>query len=1228
VLIGADLGPYRILDRLGSGAMGTVFLGLHGTDRVAIKVFHPHLLEQPGFLDRFRREAEMGLRVDHPNVVRTLDSRTQVVDGLPCYYLVMEYVEGITLREVLEDEGVQQEALLREIGRQVALGLEAIHASRIVHRDLKPENVLITRDDEVKIMDLGVALLRDETIRLSSSGQFLGSILYAAPEQFPGTERIEVDGRADLYALGMVLYELAAGDHPCYDGSMVRALELRSDGGFRRLGEVRLDVSEFFEEIVHTLLEKDREDRFPSASTLVETLAEGEASRWWRSRARRGAPPARPPRRISIRRDTRLHGRGEELRRLETAFEEVETGRGRVLLLTGEAGVGKTRLVDELVGRLLAESRDLAFLFGAYPPGGAATATGAFCTAFREHLGDEGLEEVVRSHLRRVPGLASGFAAFLRGEPGPGGSTLDRESAQTAFVEVLRSLASRRPIVLALDDLQLAPEEGHALFAALAWAIPEHRVLLLGTARPGLPDAWVSQLVRLPHVERVRLGRLSPAGVEEILLDLLRSESMVAEVAPTVATWSEGNPFFVLEAFRGLEEKRLLVRTSSGAWRAEGALAGFPTPATVRDLIETRISSLAEKDRALLDVAACLGHVFDPVLAGEAIGMGAIAALRTLDRLERSHRLVRATVDRFAFDHHLVREALYEGLSRPLREGLHAALGEALERRHEADSRDPGTLVGDLPVILCEQFLAGGKSRRAVRYLDAALDRLEASGGNHDALRLAERALEIPGLLEGARRASMLLRAAEFLEIVGRREDGQEAARKAVDLALESEEPLLRIRAWRLLGTFALGERPEEAADLLRRAGELAREIGHAGEEAATLMQEGNLAAGAGRCAEARGRYERVLELGRDLGNRRQIARAFGGLGNSCLRIGRMEEALENARRCCELFIEVEDRLGELRARGLLGATLVQLGRHAEGERELRHQLLLAREIGYRRGECLATGNLGLLHYNQDHLEQAREQFSRALEIATEIGDRQMEALESCRLGGILVDLGRARQARELLRWSLERQRESGDRMNEAYVLWDLGRAHEQLGELEDAEASYRRAAAIREEISPGEDLRATVLSLARLLRRTGRDEEAVEALRRIVDETEEVSQASLVASAHLVHVGELDRAPFLDRLAREAGHTSPLLLAEIHYLLWDGEAGGHHLAEARRLLLEVWEHVAPADPEGLFRRIPLHRDILEGCRPGAPSRRRPVADDRGDPDRSEGAAETGEETR
>ena len=186
--VGTSLGGCRLESVLGAGGMGTVYLARAEVasaaaaegERVAVKVFHPHLVTRERFAARFLREADLGRRVRHANVVRTLGAGEAVEADRPVRFLVMEHVEGRTLRELLAELGRLPEELVRHVGREIAKGLAAIHAAGAVHRDLKPENVIVTSDHVVKVMDLGVARV-DDAATLSESGAFIGSVRYAAP---------------------------------------------------------------------------------------------------------------------------------------------------------------------------------------------------------------------------------------------------------------------------------------------------------------------------------------------------------------------------------------------------------------------------------------------------------------------------------------------------------------------------------------------------------------------------------------------------------------------------------------------------------------------------------------------------------------------------------------------------------------------------------------------------------------------------------------------------------------------------------------------------------------------------------------------------------------------------------------------------------------------------------------------------------------------------------------
>ncbi|MFQ5844999.1 MAG: serine/threonine-protein kinase, partial [Planctomycetota bacterium] len=271
-LSGRTIGACEVGPELGRGGMGTVYKaqcvrpgpGGDPGSVVAIKVFHPELIEDERIFQRFRREAELGMRIQHPNVVRTHEIGREEVAGEVWHYMVMELVEGQTLRDLLTDLEVLPDNLIYQVADQVLDALGAVHAHGMIHRDVKPDNIVLTHEHRVLLMDLGVARLQQEGRDLTRAGEFVGSVPYAAPEQF--TDQDHVGPLADLYSFGVVLYETATGRNPFGSPELTTVLHQKLNGQWRRPRLVLRGVDPFLEEIIQTCLQTDPSARFASCA--------------------------------------------------------------------------------------------------------------------------------------------------------------------------------------------------------------------------------------------------------------------------------------------------------------------------------------------------------------------------------------------------------------------------------------------------------------------------------------------------------------------------------------------------------------------------------------------------------------------------------------------------------------------------------------------------------------------------------------------------------------------------------------------------------------------------------------------------------------------------------------------------------------------------------------------------------------------------------------------------
>ena len=281
-------GQYQMEALLGKGGMGAVYRARHILlgDRVAIKVLPPEVRTNAEWLRRFRREGQAARRFRHPNAVTVYDLRT-AADGT--IYMVMEYVEGHTLDLAIKTRGRFSAAEALEILTPIMSVLDTAHSMGVVHRDLKPENIMIGKTDEgppvIKLLDLGIAKMREiaggdngGNTALTMAGQVLGTPYYMSPEQWgeiPRDESTEIDGRADIYSLGLVFYEMIMGRR-CFSGNTLHELRREHVATMPQpLLEVAPDVPRGFSEAIERATAKDRGDRQATAGQLASELRAG-----------------------------------------------------------------------------------------------------------------------------------------------------------------------------------------------------------------------------------------------------------------------------------------------------------------------------------------------------------------------------------------------------------------------------------------------------------------------------------------------------------------------------------------------------------------------------------------------------------------------------------------------------------------------------------------------------------------------------------------------------------------------------------------------------------------------------------------------------------------------------------------------------------------------------------------------------------------------------------------
>lgn len=268
---------YQVLSKLGQGAMAVVFKAKQlSLDRiVAIKVLPKRLSENPEFVERFYREGRAAARLNHANIVQAFD----VGESGGYHYFVMEYIDGQTIYDAIHDEKPLDEARALRLILQSAKALEHAHAQDLIHRDVKPKNLMLTKTDDIKLADMGLAReMSDYATATAEAGRAYGTPYYISPEQIRG--EITIDARADVYGLGATFYHMVTGRVPFDGNTPSTVMHKHLKDTLTPADHINRSLSSGVGEIIEVMMAKSPDDRYPSMTELIadlEAVANGEA---------------------------------------------------------------------------------------------------------------------------------------------------------------------------------------------------------------------------------------------------------------------------------------------------------------------------------------------------------------------------------------------------------------------------------------------------------------------------------------------------------------------------------------------------------------------------------------------------------------------------------------------------------------------------------------------------------------------------------------------------------------------------------------------------------------------------------------------------------------------------------------------------------------------------------------------------------------------------------------
>ena len=1050
---------YQLQSLLNENVTNAVYRVFDLTERreEAMKVLR-HELSRHEDLLQFKTEFKTLATLNHPNIIQVYDFGL-LEEKYP--YFTMEYFAGRKITDFFN--GQNWEALF-DVILQIASGLHHIHHFGIVHLDIKPSNVLVDDKAHVKIMDFGVA---------AESRQFFdrrirGTLHYMAPEVL---RQDRIDARADLYGLGMTLYETVTGALPTYGKPPIEIIRFHLDEELRRPSAINPNIPDRLERIILKLLDKDPRHRYSSAAALLDDVAKaaGVKAPAGELLVGKGELLVAP-----------LIGRDAEIDQIMHAVAEAREGNGGGVLVIGAEGMGKSRMVREAT---LRAQLDGARVFCGRCPVNRKSIYAPFFDIFQQMLTAMNPDADPVAEIRRIlrPTLEH------VGEDRPVGQKfrLYNRVAQSiqdfyGFLNVVGNTGS--PLVLVVEDLQWADPSTAELLTFLVGEARHSKLLVIATLTAdrerdneltgeegtrGLLAHW-EQRARESEMSIIELGALSEDLTREFVSSLLGDEDLPPDFVRWIMWESGGSPVHIRRVVDYLIAHNYL-QWSGGVWHTDMArIQTLRIPGGAAAVWSEKLERLEDQERRIVQIASILGEQFELPIITRISGDDEERVYELVSNLANEGLVDTLTAGRsYAFPQVSLREAIYGSIPNRDRAALHRRAGAVLEEMYLGGSAELIGQVayhfarGDGHVKGIEYSIRAGEQasdalahEQAAEFFRVALELMDLSGEEQRKPEIRERlgdAYYRANNLRGAMQVYQFL-----LKSVQTRDDSPEGARRAAAIMKKIAKVLGKRGEYdsaltyfqNAMQLFRQSNSSHEVAEMLNRIAWLQKEKGDLNEalRSATQAMElieaeaispttgyiqhtlGNIAYARGDWQSARASFERALAIAENVSSDQLRKISTASLGNVMWKLGQWDDALAFFRR----NLEQSEHEGDL-------WDLVQ-----------------------------AYNNVALIEFSRGNFHAAANLFEKSIRIDEKLGSPENEALAQENLGKALEMIGRWGEARDRFERCLHLEGFDENRTNRISVYVPLARLTSKTGDipraLQYAHKAYDSARRSRDE--------------------------------------------------------------------------------------------------------------------------------------------------------------------
>ncbi|MDM8527916.1 protein kinase [Anaerolineales bacterium HSG24] len=712
-------GRYYLEEKVGDGRLGTVYraVDLQQKETVAVKILSPSFSD--GAIELFLRHARQVVELVHPHIANIMHCDKE--QGLP--FMIEEFVEGQTLDYLLAKSGEPLKLnMALSIAERMASALEYAHTYGVIHGDLKPKNVLMN-GTTLKISDFGLGRLETGKSLLNIHVPLaLVTASYLAPEQVLGHP---IDERTDIYAFGIIMYELLTGTLPFY-GTDQQILEQHLSVPPRPLREHNPDISPMLEHFVLKLLNKDPNKRYKSIQKIRQILA--------------GIVPIQK----SIAQTTGYHrtppspmvSREKPLAYLADLWTTCQRGQSQIIFVTGESGAGKTRILQEFAQHV--DQKNVLLLTGSFGIRRQLIPYQPFLEAIQCYLNqsdtfpDEKQRHLFQQIVQNLPPVYGRNVINL--EANADQNPLKSDPSPTPVIEfprlaeAIKQATQKQPCLLIFDDVHWADANSLYLLDYLITSCHDLPLMIVVSyAHSHLKsDTYLNHLLKRHASEHtLSLARLNQHSVTEIL-SCYWSTKLPIDLTRLLARLSQGNPLYIKQLIH------ILLDEGNVTWEDQKWVFKHITPHdlpdTIQEAIPRRIAYLPKEVQTLLAQAAVLGNSFQFTTLFEISYLPEQQVLDCLDiLLGRQLIKIDATQNLLYFDHPEIRQVVYDGLTTLEKQRLHHEAAETLERVSRPDPRH-------IAPLLVYHFQEAGEFDKLLTYSRQAAEQMVAFQANDMAL--------------------------------------------------------------------------------------------------------------------------------------------------------------------------------------------------------------------------------------------------------------------------------------------------------------------------------------------------------------------------------------------------------------------------------------------------------------------------------------------------------------